>query len=130
MPTFWDHHNVTYTTPEGLNSYRDAIASNGPLAAVLLVDPACHVHKARDWFVPGRGVHDRPQRIADFRADLESKRPPAAVSDPHQAASQIGQHPDACCPPTVSTPGGSWTAAACAWGNLPRPAINPVTCKA
>lgn len=70
VPAFWDQHNATYTTPEGLNSYRNTIGTSGPLAAVLLVDPACHVHRARDWFVPGRGVHDRAQRIADFRADL------------------------------------------------------------
>jgi hypothetical protein len=77
VPKFWDHHNVTYTTPEGLSSYPNTIDSADPPAAVLLVDPACHVHKARDWFVPGRGVHDRPQRIADFRADLSRNgRPP------------------------------------------------------
>lgn len=69
-PKLWEDGNVTYTTPEGLHSYGGLSQHSGPLAAVLLVDPACHVHKARDWFVPGRGVHDRPQRIADFRADL------------------------------------------------------------
>jgi hypothetical protein len=81
VPSFWNHHNVTYTTPEGLNSCRGIVESNGPPAAVLLVDPVCHVHKARDWFVPGRGVHDRPQRIADFRADLgrNGRSPPFLV---------------------------------------------------
>lgn len=81
VPTFWDHHNVTYTTPEGLNSYRAVSVSNGTLAAVLLADPACHVHEARDLFVPGHGVHDYPQRIADFRADLgrNGRAPPFLI---------------------------------------------------
>ena len=105
VPTFWDHHNVTYTTPEGLNSYRGIVQSNDPLAAVLLVDPVCHVHKARDWFVPGRGVHDRPQRIADFRADLGRNGSRRFWSSPSGQPNRSA--PNACCPPTVSTLGGS-----------------------
>jgi hypothetical protein len=69
-PRVWEHGRVTFTTPEGLQSYRKTIQASEPIAAVLLVDPLCHVHQARNLFVPGYGINDRPQRIADFRADL------------------------------------------------------------
>jgi hypothetical protein len=69
-PRFWDRGNLTSTTPEGSASYFNVIDGEQRFAAVMLVDPKCHVQQAREWFVPGYGVHDRPQRIADLRADL------------------------------------------------------------
>lgn len=69
-PRFWDHGNATFTTPEGLTSYRKAMHGSEQFAAVVLLDPGCYVQQAREWFVPGYGVNDRPQRIADFRAEL------------------------------------------------------------
>ena len=52
-PTFWDHGNVTFTTPEGLTSYRRAMDGSEQLAAIVVLDPKCHVQQAREWFVPG-----------------------------------------------------------------------------
>ena len=45
-------------------------ASWRPVAGILVVDTLCHIHKARDRYIRGYGVNDRPQRIANFRANL------------------------------------------------------------
>ena len=69
-PRYWDRGNVIFTTPEGLGDLsRDGI-DGGSVAGILLVDTLCHVHKARNRVFRGYGVNDRPQRIANFRADL------------------------------------------------------------
>jgi len=68
-PELWDLGSMTFTTPEGLRAYQQK-GHNEAVAGILLVDMFCHVHRARDRFYPGYGVHDRPQRVANFRVDV------------------------------------------------------------
>lgn len=69
-PRFWNQGNVTFTTPEGLSTYARDQGVDHPVASVLLIDTLCHVHKARGYDRRGWAMNDRPQRIANFRADL------------------------------------------------------------
>lgn len=51
-------------------------------AAIILLDPACHVHKARCMSDDGYGMsNDRPQHVANFRCSLlrEGWAPPLVL---------------------------------------------------
>lgn len=69
-PRYWQRGNAVYTTPEGLYSYAKDRSPETRTAGILLVDTLCHVHMARGEDRLGWNVNDRPQRIADFRADV------------------------------------------------------------
>lgn len=40
---------------------------------LILLDPHCMVHKSRNWQSPTGFIHDRPQRIVNFLATVETK---------------------------------------------------------
>jgi hypothetical protein len=72
-----NHGNVVLATPESLPAIGGA--ERNDVAALILVDMLCHIHKARgirkrDFVVQ----HDRPQLVADFRnvLGLEDWLPP------------------------------------------------------
>jgi hypothetical protein len=81
VPELWQQGNVVFTTPEGLRLWQREVAGPARVAGILMVDTLCHVHKARDAYFEGYGVHDRPQRVADFRADMaaDGNPPPLFV---------------------------------------------------
>ena len=80
-PELWQQGNVVFTTPEGLRLWQREVAGPDRVAGILMVDTLCHVHKARNAYFEGYGVHDRPQRVADFRADMaaDGNPPPLFV---------------------------------------------------
>jgi hypothetical protein len=73
--------NITLATPESLKKI------TGPgthdVAAIILLDMLCHVHRARRMRTPGGFAvdNDRPQMIADFRNSLlvEGWAPPLII---------------------------------------------------
>jgi hypothetical protein len=69
-PRYWTHENVVFTTPEGLGTYIKMRKPDDHIAGVLLIDTLCHVHKARGFHRSGWASNDRPQRLANFRADV------------------------------------------------------------
>jgi len=40
---------------------------------LILLDPNCMVHKSRNWRAPGGFTNDRPQRIVNFLATVETE---------------------------------------------------------
>ena len=77
-PEFWDYGNATITTPEGLRRYSRQMTGLRPVAGIVLIDISCNVHRARGEKGTPWARNDRPQRVADFRADcaLGGWRPP------------------------------------------------------
>lgn len=88
-PPYWLAGNTVFTTPEGLRVYGKERGSEDSIAAILLVDPLCHVHKARGPVGRGFVFHDRPQCIVDFRAgcSIDGWLPPFFVLVQHPAKS-------------------------------------------
>ncbi len=74
-PPLWQQGNTVFTTPEGLRLWCREVKVPDRVAAVLVIDTMCHIHKARSAYIQGYGVHDRPQRVADFRAEMAADGP-------------------------------------------------------
>ena len=69
-PLYWRRGTGIFTTPEGLGRFKKDCAVTTSVAGIILIDTLCHVHKARGQTLDTRAFGDRPQRIADFRAEV------------------------------------------------------------
>ena len=66
----WQLGHLEFATVEQLAKV-DAVGVEG----VILLDPTCMVHKARDYSLYNGNVHDRPQRIVNFLATAQRFAP-------------------------------------------------------
>ena len=79
-PDFWSSKRVAFAVPEGLADLEAELrARNEKVAALLVVDPYCVIHKHTGFQRRGFHIsHDRPQMVCDFRSAFgnEDWRPP------------------------------------------------------
>ncbi|WP_164104421.1 hypothetical protein [Candidatus Laterigemmans baculatus] len=70
----WRAGGLTVTTVEGLGRL-----SAEDTSGVILLDPRCHVHKARDFRTFSGRLHDRPQILVDYLAQTTAAGAPAGL---------------------------------------------------
>lgn len=78
----WRSPGVLHGTPETVTKLIAAMDPRPLIAALLLLDPRCHVHRARGLTDRDRVIpHDRPQILADLRTTLavEDWSPPLFI---------------------------------------------------
>jgi hypothetical protein len=67
-PESWNVGNLLFSGVEGLCRLSQ-IHSLWRLAGVILLDPLCHVYRARDYRLSNGRNHDRVERVVQFRAE-------------------------------------------------------------
>lgn len=101
-PSYWAAGKLIFSTPEGLRGIpSEMIGKPAPIAAIILLDKSCWLHKARG--LPGQSEftgNDRPQRVADFRSRLACGHwaPPLFVltEKPAQSVNTVAMHSPYC----------------------------------